>query len=324
MDYVRLGNTGLEVSRICFGTMSFGKKTDERPWVLGLDEARPMFKAAFDGGINFFDTANVYAEGTSEEVTGVLLKEFAPREEIVLATKMFGRMRQGPNGQGLSRKAVMHEIDQSLKRLGTDYVDLYQIHRFDPFTPVEETMEALHDVVKSGKVRYIGASSMWAWQFAAYQHAADLNGWTRFVSMQDQVSLVYREEEREMLPFCEADGIGVLPWSPLGGGKVARPWGAATERSTTDRYNKAMYEDTEANDKEIVAAVEKVANDRGVSMAEVAMAWVLQKDVVTAPIVGVSKLSHVEAAVKSVALGLSDAEVSALEAPYRPRNVTGF
>ena len=235
MDYTRLGKTGLEVSRICFGCMSFGKTTDERPWVLGLDEARPIYKKAWESGINFFDTANVYAQGTSEEITGALIKELAPRDEIVLATKVFGRMRPGPNGQGLSRKAILAEIDNSLRRLDVDYVDLYQIHRFDPFTPYEETMEALDEVVKSGKARYIGASSMWAWQFAKYQQAAERNGWTKFVSMQDQISLVYREEEREMLPLCKADGIAVLPWSPLGGGKLTRPWGTASKRATTDR-----------------------------------------------------------------------------------------
>lgn len=322
MEYTRLGKTGLEVSRICFGTMSFGKKTEKRPWVLGLDEARPLFRTAFEGGVNFFDTANVYAEGSSEEVTGLLLKELAPREEFVLATKVFNIMRPGPNGKGLSRKAIMHEIDQSLKRLGTDYVDLYQIHRFDPFTPYEETMEALHDVVKAGKARYIGASSMFVWQFLKYQHAAELNGWTKFVSMQDEVSLVYREEEREMLPLCLNDGIGVIPWSPLGGGKVTRPWGVKTDRSTTDFFNKSMY-DADA-DKPIVDAVEKVAKDRGVPMAQVALAWVLQKEAVTAPILGVSKLSHVEDGLAALSITLDDDEVEAMEAPYRLRNTHGF
>jgi len=325
MEYVRLGHTGLEVSRLCFGTMSFGKKTEKRPWVLGLDDARPMFRAAWDAGINFYDTANVYAEGTSEEITGALIKELAPREEIVLATKVFNPMRPGkPNGMGLSRQAIMHEIDQSLKRLGTDYVDLYQIHRFDPNTPYEETMEALHDVVKAGKARYIGASSMWAWQFLKYQHAAEANGWTKFVSMQNQVNLVYREEEREMLPLCANDGIAVIPWSPLAGGKVTRPWGTKTDRSTTDMFNKSMYEEDLANDKGVVSAVEEVAKARGVSMAEVAMAWLLQKSEITSPILGVSKLSHVEDAVKSLDLHLTAEEVSALEAPYRTRPKGGF
>jgi aryl-alcohol dehydrogenase-like predicted oxidoreductase len=322
MKIVRLGKTGLEVSRICFGCMSFGKQTEERPWVLGLDEARPLYKRAWDAGINFFDTANVYAQGTSEEITGVLLKELAPRQEIVLATKVFGRMRPGPNGQGLSRAAILSEIDNSLRRLGTDYVDLYQIHRFDPFTPVEETMEALNDVVRAGKARYIGASSMWAWQFSKLQHAAERNGWTKFVSMQNQVSLVYREEEREMLPLCKDQGIATLPWSPLGGGKLTRPWGTETKRATTDRYNKTMYEKT--GDREIVAVVEAVAKARGTSMAQIAMAWVLQKPEVTSPIVGVSKISHLEDAIASDDLVLSADEIKALEAPYKPQHVAGF
>ncbi|HEV7718307.1 MAG TPA: aldo/keto reductase [Arsenicitalea sp.] len=324
MQYTRLGKTGLEVSRICFGCMSFGKLTDERPWVLGLDEARPLFRRAWDAGINFFDTANVYAAGTSEEITGTIIKDLAPRDQIVLATKVFGRMRPGPNGQGLNRKAILSEIDNSLKRLGTDYVDLYQIHRWDAFTAPEEVMEALHDVVKAGKARYIGASSMYAWQFAKLQHAADMHGWTRFVSMQDQVSLTYREEEREMLPFCKADGIGVLPWSPLGGGKLTRPWGEATKRATTDRYNKTMYDDVNLNDRDVVNAVEALSKARGIPMAQLAMAWVLAKDVVTSPIVGASKLSHVEDAIASVEVKLSPEEIASLEAPYRSKAVTGF
>jgi aryl-alcohol dehydrogenase-like predicted oxidoreductase len=322
MKTVRLGKTGLEVSRICFGCMSFGKQTEERPWVLGVEEARPMYKRAWEAGINFFDTANVYAQGTSEEVTGTLIKELAPREEIVLATKVFGRMRPGLNGQGLSRGAILSEIDNSLRRLGTDYVDLYQIHRFDPFTPVEETMEALNDIVRAGKARYIGASSMWAWQFAKLQHAAEKNGWARFVSMQDQVSLVYREEEREMLPLCRDQGIAVLPWSPLGGGKLTRPWGTETKRATTDRYNKTMYEKT--GDRQIVEAVEAVAKARNASMAQVAMAWLLQRPGITSPIVGVSKISHLEDAIASVDFELTADEIAKLEAPYQPLHVAGF
>ncbi|GLQ52799.1 aldo/keto reductase [Devosia nitrariae] len=325
MDYVRLGNAGLQVSRLCFGTMSFGTPDDERPWVLGLDEARPMFRRAWEAGINFFDTANVYAAGTSEEVTGAMLKELAPREDIVLATKVrFNHQRRGPNGAGLSRKIIFYEIDQSLKRLGTDYVDLYQIHRFDPNTPFEETMEALNDVVKAGKARYIGASSMYAWQFLKYQRAAEINGWTKFVSMQNEVNLIYREEEREMLPLCKADGIGVIPWSPLGAGKLARPWGETTKRVSTDRHGKNMYQITEANDQDVVGAVEAVAKARGVSMAEVALAWLLSKDVITSPIVGASKLSHVEDAIKALDLKLSDEEIGRLEAPYRTRSISGF
>ena len=323
MDTKRLGKTGLEVSRICFGCMSFGTPNEERGWVLGIDEARPIFRRAWEAGINFFDTANVYAKGTSEELTGELLKELAPRDEIVLATKVFGRMRPGPNGQGLSRKAILSEIDNSLDRLGVDYVDLYQIHRFDPFTPYEETMDALDEVVKSGKARYIGASSMWAWQFAKYQLAAERNGGTKFVSMQNQVSLVYREEEREMLPLCNADGIGVIPWSPLGGGKLTRPWGEQTKRTQTDRWGKLMY-DTPGADKDVVDAVEQVAKARGVPMAQIAMAWVLAKPEVIAPIVGVSKLSQLEDALAAVALTLSADEIAAIEAPYKPLVVTGF
>ncbi|MEQ1901842.1 MAG: aldo/keto reductase [Devosia sp.] len=323
MDYVRLGRTGLEVSRICFGCMSFGKVTESRPWALPIDQARPMYKAAWDAGINFFDTANVYAEGTSEEITGALLKELAPRDQYVLATKVNGRMHQGPNGMGLSRKAILSEIDKSLQRLGVDHVDLYQIHRFDPNVPFEETMGALHDVVKAGKARYIGASSMWAWQFAKYQRAAEVNGWTKFISMQNQVNLVYREEEREMLPLCKADGIGVLPWSPLSGGKLTRPWGdKSTKRAETDRWGKTMYED--AANKGVVDAVEKIAKARGIPMAQVAMAWVLAKPEVHSPIVGVSKLSHVEDAVASVGVKLSAEEIAALEAPYKTFLVTGF
>ena len=324
MRTTRLGQTGLEVSRICFGCMSFGKVTDERPWVLGLEEARPIFRRAWEAGINFFDTANVYAQGTSEEITGALIKELAPRDEIVLATKVFGRMRPGPNGQGLSRKAIVSEIDNSLRRLGTDYVDLYQIHRFDPFTPVEETMEALNDVVRAGKARYIGASSMWAWQFAKLQHAAKTNGWTSFISMQNQVSLSYREEEREMIPLCIDQGVALLPWSPLGGGKLTRPWGTQTKRATTDRYNKTMYEKVLGNDEAVVTAVEEVAKVRGLPMAQVAMAWLQHKKGITSPIVGASKLSHIDDAIAAEALTLGEEEIARLEAPYQPIAVSGF
>ena len=324
MRTTRLGQTGLEVSRICFGCMSFGKVTDERPWVLGLEEARPIFRRAWEAGINFFDTANVYAQGTSEEITGALIKELAPRDEIVLATKVFGRMRPGPNGQGLSRKAIVSEIDNSLRRLGTDYVDLYQIHRFDPFTPVEETMEALNDVVRAGKARYIGASSMWAWQFAKLQHAAKTNGWTSFISMQNQVSLSYREEEREMIPLCIDQGVALLPWSPLGGGKLTRPWGTQTKRATTDRYNKTMYEKVLGNDEAVVTAVEEVAKVSGLPMAQVAMAWLLHKKGITSPIVGASKLSHIDDAIAAEALTLGEEEIARLEAPYQPIAVSGF
>ena len=324
MKYSRLGATGLEVSRICLGCMSFGAPHAERPWALDLDAARPLFRKAWEAGINFYDTANVYAEGSSEEITGTVLKELGRRDEMVIATKVFGVMRQGPNGRGLSRAAILMEIDNSLRRLGVDYVDLYQIHRWDQHTPIEETMEALHDVVKAGKARYIGASSMYAWQFAKALAASDLNGWTRFVSMQDEVSLVYREEEREMLPQCDYEGIGVLPWSPLGGGKLTRPWGEQTKRTATDRWNKTMYEQTAGGAREVVAAVEAVAGKRGLPMAQVALAWVLQKPVVTAPIVGASRPGHVEDAIAALEISLSDDEIGALEAPYQPRAIGGF
>src|SRR3954467_9242501 len=318
MEYTRLGPTGLKVSRLALGCMSYGDPTvpGAHPWALTEDKSAPFFRQAVELGITFWDTANVYQAGTSEEIVGRAISEYSRREDIVLATKVFGRMHDGPGGQGLSRKAILEQIDASLARLGTDYVDLYQIHRFDPFTPVEETMEALNDVVRAGKARYIGASSMYAWQFAKLQNAAERHGWTRFVSMQDQLSLVYREEQREMLPLCRDQGIAVLPWSPLGGGKVTRPWGTATKRATTDRYNKSMYDKDEA--KGIVDAVEAVAKARNVPMAQVAMAWVLAQPDVTSPIVGVSKMSHLQDAVASVDLVLTPDEIAALEAPYRP------
>jgi len=324
MKYARLGRTGLEVSRICLGCMSFGKKTAERPWVVGPEEARPMFRRAWEAGVNFFDTANVYAEGSSEEITGTLIKELAPRDEIVLATKVFGKMRPGPNGSGLSRKAILAEIDNSLRRLGTDYVDLYQIHRFDPNTPIEETLEALHDVVKAGKARYIGASSMYSWQFAKMLYTADRNGWTRFVSMQNHLNLLYREEEREMLPLCADQGIGVIPWSPMARGRLARPWGEITARAETDGYGKTLYTETEAANRQINEAVATVAAARGVKMAQVALAWVLHKQPVVAPIVGATKLGHVEDALGAVEIELTAEEINQLEAPYRPTSVAGF
>jgi len=324
MEYKRLGSSGLQVSRLCFGCMSFGTGDARRPWILNEDEARPLLRAGYEAGINFFDTANTYAAGTSEEIVGKVLAELAPREELVIATKVYNRMRDKPNGMGLSRVAIMTEIDNSLRRLKTDYVDLYQIHRADPNTPFEETMEALHDVVKAGKARYIGASSMWTWQFAKYQHAADLNGFTRFISMQDQVSLYYREEEREMLPFCEEDGIGVMPWSPLGGGRLTRPWGTRTARSTTDIYAKSMYDNETNGTKDVVDALERLSRERGVSMAKLALAWVLNKPVVTAPIIGVSKLQHLEDALAALSVELSPEDVARLEAPYKPLKPSGF
>lgn len=325
MLYTSLGRSGLKVSRLCLGTLSFGGPTAERPWAIGIDEARPIVRRAWEAGINFFDTANVYLDGMSEQVTGALLKEIAPREDLVLATKVrFNNVRTGPNGPGLSRKAIMHEIDESLRRLGTDYVDLYQIHRADAETPVEETMEALHDLVKAGKVRYIGASSMYAWEFLKYQRAAERHGWTRFVSMQNYVSLVYREEEREMLPLCIDDGIGVLPWSPLASGKLTRPWGEQTVRSTGDIFAKTMYEEDENNDRMIIATVEAMAKRRGVSMAQIALAWQFHKPGITAPILGVSRLSNLEDGLGALDVALSAAEIAELEAPYRPSGVRGI
>lgn len=320
MEYVRFGATGLEVSRLCFGSMSFGKPTTIRPWTLDLEAARRIYRLAWEGGVNFFDTANVYSEGTSEEITGQVLKELAPRDRIVLATKVCLRMRPGPNGAGLSRKAIMHEIDASLKRLGTDYVDLYQIHRADPATPFEETMEALGDVVKAGKARYVGASSMHAWQFLKYQRAAEAVGGTKFVSMQNQVNAVYREEEREMLPLCRHDGIAVMPWSPMASGRLTRPWGEQTERSRTDKRLTRLDDD----DRAVIEAVQRVAERRGAPMARVAMAWVMQVPGVTAPILGVSKDSHVTEALAALDFALAPEDVAEIEAPYRPHAISGF
>ncbi|AMM20814.1 alcohol dehydrogenase [Frondihabitans sp. PAMC 28766] len=325
MDYVRLGNSGLEISAVTLGMMSYGDAArGGHPWALPEDEARPLIKKALEGGITTFDTANVYSAGSSEEFTGRALNDFAQRDEVVIATKLNGRMRPGPNGAGLSRLAVMTEVDNSLRRLGTDYIDLYQIHRFDPSTPVEETMEALHDVVKSGKVRYIGASSMWAWQFAQMQYTADLGGWSRFISMQDQYNLIQREEEREMLPFCLDQGVGVLPWSPLARGKLTRDWDDTTNRSETDAFGKTLYRQQEDGDRRIAEAVATVADARGVSRAQVALAWVRQQDAVSSPIVGATKQLHLDDAIASVDLVLTGEEIDALEAPYVPHEPIGF
>ncbi len=320
MRYTNLGGTGLQVSVITVGCMSFGDPGQGRPWVLDLDAARPIVAAALEAGINVFDTANVYSAGTSEEITGTLLRELTDREDVVVATKVHGRMRPGPNGGGLSRKAILRELDASLRRLRTDYVDLYQIHRWDPETPIEETMEALHDIVRAGKVRYLGASSMYAWQFAKAQYTADLGGWTRFVSMQDHYNLMYREEEREVLPFCEDQGIGVLPWSPLGRGRLTRDWEESTKRSGTDEFTKKLYGE---GDRDVVETLAEVARRRHLPRAQVALAWLLAKPVVTSPIVGVTKLEHLQDAVAAVDLELSEAEVEELEAPYRPHAVAG-
>ncbi len=324
MQYTRLGRSGLEVSRICLGMMSFGDSSKGRQWTLGIDAARPIVRAAWEAGINFYDTANVYAAGTSEEITGTVLWELAPRDEIVLATKVNGEMRKGPNGKGQSRKAIFSELDNSLRRLKTDYVDLYQIHRFDYQTPIEETLEALHDVVKAGKARYIGASSMWAWQFMKMLATQEANGWSRFVSMQNQLNLIYREEEREMLPLCVDQGIGVIPWSPLARGRVARPWGEVTARSASDPFGSQMYDPNAGDDEKISNAIGAVAKAKGKTMAQVALAWVMQKQPVTAPIIGVTKLEQLTDALGAIDVALTPDEVKAVEAPYGPRRTAGF
>jgi aryl-alcohol dehydrogenase (NADP+) len=322
MQQVRLGNTGLKVSRLCLGCMTYGSPK-WRTWVLDEQQSKPFFQTAIEKGITFFDTANVYSIGASEEVTGKWLREFARREEIVVATKVNGPMGPGPNEKGLSRKAIMAQIDASLKRLGMDYVDLYQIHRFDYETPIEETLEALNDVVKAGKARYIGASSMYAWQFAKMLSVSDRNGWARFVSMQPQLNLVYREEEREMLPLCRNEGIGVIPWSPLArgflaGGRAA-PKEGNTERARTDEFSPRLY--FREADFQVVDKVSEIAQARGLSNMQVALAWVLKNPAVTAPIIGASKLGHLEEAVAALDVQLSDDEVKALEAPYQPKPV---
>ncbi len=325
MDYVKLGATGLDVSRLCLGCMTFGEPDrGNHAWTLPEEPSRAIIRQAVEAGINFFDTANVYSDGSSEEIVGRALKEYTRRDEVVIATKVHGRMRPGPNGAGLSRKAILHEIDASLARLGTDHVDLYQIHRFDPDVPIEETLEALHDVVKAGKALHIGASSMAAWQFATMLHVAEANGWTRFATMQDYVNLLYREEEREMLPLCEAEGVGVIPWSPLARGRLTRDWDDTTERSETDQFARTLYEATAAADRKVVEAVAAVATERGVPRAQVALAWVLGKPVVSAPIVGASKPEHLADAVAALELELTKEEVERLEAPYVPHAVVGF
>jgi aryl-alcohol dehydrogenase (NADP+) len=324
MDYVTLGQTGLEVSRICLGCMTYGEPgRGNHPWTLGEQDSRPFLRKALGQGINFFDTANVYSDGSSEEILGRAMHDFTVREEVVIATKVHGRTHSGPNGAGLSRKAIMAEIDASLRRLRTDYVDLYQIHRWDPKTPIEETVEALHDVVKAGKARYVGASSMFAWQFSKALYTADLGGWTRFVSMQDHYNLLNREEEREMLPLCVDQGIGVLPWSPLARGRLTRDWDATTSRSETDEFGRTLY-DTAESDRVIVERVAKVAQDHGVSRAQVALAWVLAKPAVTAPVVGATKPQHLDDAVAALDLHLAPEEIAFLEEPYVPHPVVGF
>ncbi|MEO7722487.1 MAG: aldo/keto reductase [Pseudolysinimonas sp.] len=323
METLRLGTSGLEVSRIILGCMSYGEPSlGNHNWSLGLDESRPFFNQAIEAGITTFDTANVYSLGSSEEITGQLLGEFAKRDEVVIATKVHGRMFAGPKGGGLSRAAILTAVDDSLRRLGTDYIDLYQIHRWDAAVPIEETMEALHDIVRAGKARYIGASSMWAWQFAQAQYTADRGGWTRFVSMQDQYNLLQREEEREMHPFCLDQGVGVIPWSPLARGRLTRPWGTATARTEGDAFGATLYGDQPNS--QIVDAVAAVAAERDVSLAQVALAWLMHQPAVTAPIVGATKPQHLADAIAAVDLELSDAELARLEEHYTPRAASGF
>ncbi len=325
MEYVKLGRTGLEVSRICLGCMTYGDPNKgTHAWSLKEEDSRPLLRQAIEAGINFLDTANTYSNGSSEEIVGRAIKDFAKREDIVLATKVFNRMRPGPNGAGLSRKAIFDEIDNSLRRLGTDYVDLYQIHRWDYTTPIEETLEALHDVVKAGKARYIGASSMYAWQFAKAIYTSRLNGWTEFVSMQDHLNLLYREEEREMLPFCEDQKIAVIPWSPLARGRLTRDWDETTARTQSDEFGKTLYTQALEADRKIVDAVGAVAKARGIPRAQVATAWILQKSAVTAPIIGASKPGHITDAVASLEVKLTPEEIEALESPYVPHGVAGF
>ena len=325
MEYVKLGRTGLDVSRLCLGCMSFGiPDRGPHPWTLDEEKSRPIIKSALEAGINFFDTANIYSDGTSEEIVGRALRDFARRDEVVVATKLRYAMKPGPNQAGLSRKIVMTAIDDSLRRLGMDHVDLYQIHRWDDATPIEETLEALHDVVKAGKARYIGASSMYAWQFCKALHVADRHGWTRFVSMQNHYNLLHREEEREMLPLCAAEGVAVLPWSPLARGRLTRDWDEATERSSTDEFGRTLYNSHVESDRRIVERVQTVAAARGVPRAQVALAWMLAKPVVTSPIVGFSKPSHLTDALSALSLRLTPEEIASLEEPYVPHPVVGF
>ncbi len=324
MDYVNLGRTGLHVSRLCLGCMSFGvPDRGNHPWTLDEEASRPLIRRSIEAGINFFDTANVYSDGTSEEIVGRALRDFSTREEVVIATKVHGAMRPGPNGRGLSRKAILAEIDASLRRLGTDYVDLYQIHRWDPTTPIDETLAALDEVVRSGRARYVGASSMYAWQFAKALFLADRHGWSRFVSMQDHYNLLQREEEREMLPLCADQGIAVLPWSPLARGRLTRPWDDQTERSATDDFGRSLY-GSDAGDRTIVDRVGEVADGHGVPRAQVALAWVLHQPVVTAPIVGVTRSEHLDDALAALRVSLGPSELAALAAPYRPHPIAGF
>jgi 1-deoxyxylulose-5-phosphate synthase len=325
MEYTNLGKSGLKVSRICLGCMTYGlPNRGAHSWTLDEEKSRPLIREAIEGGVNFFDTANTYSDGTSEEIVGRALKDFARREEVVVATKVYFQMREGPNARGLSRKSIMTEIDASLRRLGMEYVDLYQIHRWDYTTPIEETLEALHDVIKAGKARYIGASSMFAWQFSKSLYQADQSGLSRFVSMQNHYNLINREEEREMLPLCASEGIGVIPWSPLARGRLTRDWGATTNRSETDEFGKTLYTAAVESDRSVVERVAEVAANRGVPRAQIALAWLFSNPTITAPIVGAAKPQHLEDAVAAVSLKLSDDEITKLEEPYVPHPVVGF
>jgi len=325
MQFTKLGSTGLDVSRLCLGCMTFGlPERGNHTWTLNEERSRPLIRQAVELGCNFFDTANVYSDGTSEEIVGGALRDFARRDEVVIATKLSGRMHPGPNGAGLSRKAVMTEVDNSLRRLGVDYIDLYQVHRLDHTTPIEETLEALHDVVKAGKVRYLGASSMYAWQFSKALYTARRHGWSSFVSMQNHVNLLYREEEREMLPLCVDQKIGVLPWSPLARGRLARAPDELTERERTDNVTPQLYDHAKEADLKIIDAVGKVARGRGVPRAQVALAWLLQKAPVTAPIVGASKPQHLADALAAQTLALTPQEIETLESPYVPHRISAF
>jgi aryl-alcohol dehydrogenase-like predicted oxidoreductase len=324
MKYKNLGSTGLKVSELCLGCMTFGvPERGDHPWTLPEQQSRPLIRKAVDAGINYFDTANSYSDGTSEEIVGQALKDFTRRDEVVIATKVFFPMHKGPNAGGLSRKAIFTAIDASLRRLQTDYVDLYQIHRWDYSTPIEETVEALHDVVKSGKARYLGASSMYAWQFSKALHVAREHGWTAFVSMQNHYNLLYREEEREMMPLCTAERIAVVPWSPLARGRLTRAWDTQTARTQTDAYGNKLYVATVDADRKVVEQVATIAAARGVPKAQVALAWIAQKPFVTAPIVGASKPQHLDDAVAALTIKLDAAEIAQLEAPYAPHAIAG-
>ncbi|MEK3685975.1 aldo/keto reductase [Paenibacillus sp. FSL R10-2736] len=322
MEYVKLGRSGLDVSKLSLGTMSFGvPERGNTPWSLNEENSRPIIKRAIELGINFFSTANMYSDGTSEEILGRAIRDFTRRDEAVIATKVFVPMRKGPNAMGLSRKTIMTEIDNSLRRLGTDYIDLYQIHRYDPNTPIEETMEALHDLVKAGKVRYLGASSMLAWQFAKAQSTAERNGWTRFIAMENRLNLLYREEEREMLPLCKDQGVGITPYLPLAAGRLTRDWDQRTERSENDQVAKAMFIRTEEADRKVAQRVAEVAANRGLPRAQIALAWLLHKEEVTAPVIGSTRISQLEDSVSALSVQLTPEEITSLEELYIPHPV---